>query len=59
MSDKKKHVWNYKHINLITRLKAFISKLYLEKGKEKNQSEIAEEAIGEYLDRYEEKNSPD
>ena len=59
MSDKKKLVGVYLPVSLIARLKAFISKLYLEKGIEKNQSEIAEEAIGEYLDRYEEKNSPD
>lgn len=59
MSDKKKLVGVYLPISLIARLKAFISKLYLEKGTEKNQSEIAEEAIEEYLDRHEEENSLD
>lgn len=52
MSDKKKLVGVYLPVSLIARLKVFISKLYI-KGKEKNQSQIAEEAIREYLDRHE------
>jgi metal-responsive CopG/Arc/MetJ family transcriptional regulator len=49
MSDKKKLVGVYLPVSLIAKLKAFISRLYLEKGIEKNQSEIIEEAIKEYL----------
>ncbi len=53
MADKKKLIGIYLPISLIKRLKSFISKLYIGKGVEKNQSEIAEEAITEYLDKYE------
>lgn len=53
MSDKKKLVGVYLPTSLIERLKMFISSLYLKKRTKKTQSDIAEEAIKEYLDRNE------
>lgn len=53
MSGKKKLVGVYLPVSLVEKLKIFISKLYLEKGVEKSQSEIVEEAIEEYLSRNE------
>lgn len=50
MADKKKLVGAYLPIPLIARLKEYISRLYLEKGIEKSQSEIIEAAIQQYLD---------
>jgi len=51
MTDKKKLVGVYLPLSLITRLKKFISRLYLERSIVKSQSEIIEEAVEEYLDK--------
>jgi hypothetical protein len=47
--DKKKLIGIYLPISLISRIKEFASWLYLEKGIEKSQSEIAQEALEEYF----------
>lgn len=55
MANKKKLMGVYLPISLITRLKMFISRLYLKKGISKSHSEVIEEAVTQYLDREEEK----
>ena len=52
MSDKK-NLWEYL-LSFDSKIKSIYIKIVFRK-REKNQSEIAEEAIEEYLDRYERK----
>jgi metal-responsive CopG/Arc/MetJ family transcriptional regulator len=51
MLDKKKLIGVYLPIALIARLKKFIYELFSKTGVDKSQSEIIEEALGEYLDK--------
>jgi hypothetical protein len=53
MAEKKKLVGAYLPISLISRLKIFVFEHYTKHGIPKNQSEVIEEAVTEFLDKKE------